>query len=85
MIQLIIKWRDPDFDPSRPEYLKQLERDTGVVFQYVRPMSGGAHVLRAVGATEDSQRERLLDGLGKRPEVEYAEIDLRMRHMEISK
>jgi len=85
MIQLIIKWRDPGFDPSRPEYLMQLERETGVVFQYVRPMSGGAHVLRAVEVTGDSQRQRLLDGLGKRPEVEYAEVDRRMHHMGISK
>lgn len=79
MTQLIIKWREPGFDPSRQEYLNQLERDTGVTLRYIRPMSGGAHVLRAEGVTDQNQVQRLVDRLGERPEVEYAEVD-RLRH-----
>lgn len=81
MLQLIIKWRDPEFDPSRQVYLNQLQRHTGVKLKYVRPMSGGTHVLRVEGVLDDNQIQRLVDGLGKRSEVEFAEVDRRMHHM----
>ena len=79
--QIIVKFRDPTLDPAQPGYLKKLVRDTGVTLVYVRPMSGGAHVLRVEGAVNTDHFLRILDGLAKRPGVEYAEADRLMRTM----
>lgn len=80
--QVIVKFRDPALDPAQQGYLKGLARDMGdVSLAYVRPMSGGAHVLRVEGAVDAGHFQRIVDGLAKRPEVEYAEPDSRMRPM----
>ena len=80
--QLIVKFRDPAFDPAQQGYLKGLARDMGVVtFVYVRPMSGGAHVLGVDEAVDAGHFQRIVEGLAKRPEVEYAEADRRMYPM----
>lgn len=82
MTQVIVKFRDPALDPARQGYLKGLAHDIGgVTLAYVRPMSGGAHVLRVEGAVDAGDFQRIVDGLAKRPEVEYAEADRRMRPM----
>jgi hypothetical protein len=81
MTQVIIKFRDPTLDPARQGYLKELTRDTGVTLVYVRPMSGGAHVLRIEGVVDADHFLRVVEGLAKRPEVEYAEPDRRMHHL----
>lgn len=81
MTQVIIKLRDPALDPSRQDYLRELAHDTGVKLVYVRPMSGGAHVLRIEGAVDAEQFQRVVNGLATRPEVEYAEPDRLLRHM----
>ena len=79
--QLIIKLRDPALDPARETYLKELARDTGVVLVYVRPMSGGAHVLRVEGPVDAETLRRIVRRLAERAEVEYAEPDRRMHTM----
>ena len=81
MTQVIIKFRDPALDPSRQEYLRELAHDTGVKLVYVRPMSGGAHVLRIEGVVDAEQFQRVVNGLATRPEVEYAEPDRLLHHM----
>lgn len=81
MTQVIVKFRDPALDPSRQEYLRKLAHDTGVKLVYVRPMSGGAHVLRVEGAVDAEQYQRVVNGLATRPEVEYAEPDRLLHHM----
>jgi hypothetical protein len=81
MTQVIIKFRDPALDPSRQDYLRVLAHDTGVKLVYVRPMSGGAHVLRVEGAVDAEQFQRVVNGLATRPEVEYAEPDRLLHHM----
>ena len=81
MSQLIIKFRDPALDPSRETYLKELARDTGVVLVYVRPMSGGAHVLRVEGPVDAETLRQIVRRLADRAEVEYAEPDRRMHTM----
>ena len=81
MTQVIIKFRDPALDPSRQDYLRKLAHDTGVKLAYVRPMSGGAHVLRIEGAVDAEQYQRVVSGLATRPEVEYAEPDRLLHHM----
>lgn len=82
MAQVIVKFRDPALNPAQQDYLKGLARDMGVVaFVYVRPMSGGAHVLRVDAAVDGGHFQRIVDGLTKRPEVEYVEADRRMYPM----
>jgi len=79
--QVIVKFNDPTLDPARQDYLKELARGTGVTLVYIRPMSGGAHVLKVEGAVDAGHFQRIVDGLAKRPGVEYAESDRRMRPM----
>ena len=81
MSQLIIKFRDPALDPSRQAYLQELARDTGVVLVYVRPMSGGAHILRVEGVVEANRLQSIVKRLAERAEVEYAEPDRWMHTM----
>ena len=81
MTQVIIKFHDPALDPSRQDYLRELAHDTGVRLVYVRPMSGGGHVLRVEGAVDANQFQRVVNGLATRPEVEYAEPDRLLHHM----
>ena len=79
--QVIVKFSDPALDPTRPEYLKDLARNTGAVLVYIRPMSGGAHVLQVEGVVDAGHFQRIVDELSKRPGVEYAEADRRMHPM----
>lgn len=79
--RLMIKWRDTGFDPTRPVYVRQLQQEIGVVLHYIRPMSGEAHVLRLEGVTDPVQVQTLVNRLQARPEIEYVEIDSRIRHM----
>ena len=81
MSQLIVKFKDPTLDPARPGYLKELARALGATLVYVRPMSGDAHVLRVDDAVDASRLQRIVEGLAKRPEVEYAEPDQLMHTM----
>lgn len=78
--QLIIKFRQPDLDPSREEVLTSLSRDAGVRLLYVRPMSGGAHVLRLEQPMDQKGVEAIIDRLSRRLDVEYVEIDVPMFH-----
>ena len=78
MSQIIIKFRDPTHDPAQRGYLNELSRDIGVTLVFVRPMSGGAYVLRVEGALDADQFQHVVSDLAKRPEVEYVEPDRRM-------
>lgn len=79
--RVIVKFNDPTLDPARQDYLKELARDTGVTLVYIRPMSGGAHVLQVEDAMDAGHFQRIVDRLAKKPGVEYVEADRRMRPM----
>ncbi len=79
--QIIIKFRDPGLDPSQSHFLDEISRDAGAVLVHVRPMSGGAHVLRPEKPVDDAELDRIIGRLGKRQDVEYVEPDRPMRHM----
>ena len=82
MSQVILKFRDPILDSARRDVLlKDIARDAGVRLTYVRPMSGGAHVLRVDGVMNADHLRRVVDSMTKTPEVEYAEPDRLMHHM----
>jgi len=80
-MRLIIKWRDPAFDPSQRDYLESLRQQSGRALQYLRPMSGHAHVLYIEGVVDTEQVQGLINRLRSRPEIESVEVDRRMRHM----
>jgi hypothetical protein len=76
---IIVKFRDPAFDPARGDYLATLSGDFGVTLGYVRLMSGGAHVLRISGAGATRESMRVVERLRGRTEVLYAEPDRSLR------
>lgn len=78
--QIILKFRDPKFDPSAGDYLSKLSAQMGVNIIYVRPMSGDAHVLRIEAAANTDVLRRAMGGLVTRPEIEWAEQDRLLRH-----
>jgi len=78
--QIIIKFRDPDLDPSRSHFLDGISRDAGAALVHVRPMSGGAHVLRPKKTVDGVELDRIIGQLRKRHDVEYVEPDRPMRH-----
>jgi hypothetical protein len=51
VVRLIVLFR-ADVDPTDPAFLEELSREVGMSFAYLRPMSGGAYVLRASGTPE---------------------------------
>jgi hypothetical protein len=78
--QIIIKFRDPKFDPSRPEFIQTLSERANVRMEYVRPMSGDAHVFRVQDALDAAAIDEVVRRLSQRPDIEYAEPDYPMRH-----
>ena len=79
--QIIIKFRDPGLDPSQSHFLEEIGRRAGAALIYVRPMSGGAHVLRPQDPVDAAELDRIIGQLGKRTDVEYVEPDRPMKHM----
>ncbi len=75
MAQLIIKFRQTDFDPSQGDYLQKLSLDIKATLIYLRPMLGGAHVFRVVDISNDVQLSKLVRRLSTRPEILYVEQD----------
>lgn len=78
--QIILKFRDPKFDPHAGDYLSKLSTQIGVNIIYVRPMSGDAHVLRIEAAANTDVLRRAMSDLAARPEIEWAEQDRILRH-----
>ena len=79
--QLIVKFRSADANAADPGFLQQLSKAAGAGLTYVRPMSGGAHVLRLTDPVDASEIKRIVERLAKHPDVEYAELDRLLEHM----
>jgi len=73
--QIIVKFRDPGTDPSRPAFLTSLSASAGTEITFVRPMSGGAFVLRAGGVGSPDDLAEVVRRLRARPDVESVEPD----------
>lgn len=80
MTQLIIKFRNADFDPAQGDYLQKLSRDIKATLIYLRPMSGGAHVFSLANTSDTAQLATIIQQLSKRPEILYVEQDKIMKH-----
>ena len=83
MVQLIIRFRQADFDPSRIAYVQDLSRDAQTQIIYLRPMSGGAHVFRVMDISDNAQLTTVIQHLSARPEILYVEQDRIMQHQNI--
>ena len=80
--QLIIKFRNADFDPSQGDYLQKLSRDIKATLVYLRPMSGGAHVFSLGNVSDTAQLATIIQQLSKRPDILYVEQDRIMKHQQ---
>lgn len=74
--QLIVRFRAVP-EPSDPAFLASLSETLGTSIAYVRPMSGGAHVLR-VDVEPDAVAD-VIRRLETRPEVVAVQPDVRVR------
>jgi hypothetical protein len=83
MTQLIIKFRNVNFDPSQGDYLQILSRDIGATLVYLRPMSGGAHVFRVMDITGNEQLTAVIRRLAERADILYVEQDSIMLHQQM--
>jgi len=81
--QLIIKFRNNDFDPSQADFVNDLSRTANAALVYVRPMSGGAHVFRVENISNTAQLTEVIQRLSTRPDVLYAEQDAIMQHQKM--
>jgi len=77
--QLIVKFRAP-VEPEHPAFIDDLSRDAGAPLQYVRPMSGGAHVFTLKEPVRPEALAEILERLAGRQDVEYAVENRMMRH-----
>lgn len=80
MTQLIIKFRNVNFDPAQGDYLQKLSRDIKATLIYLHPMSGGAHVFSLGNVSATTQLATIIQQLSKRPEILYVEQDKIMKH-----
>jgi hypothetical protein len=83
MTQLIIKFRNVNFDPSQGDYLQKLSRDIKATLVYLRPMSGGAHVFRIMDISDNAQLTMVIRRLSERSEILYVEQDRIMQHQQV--
>lgn len=67
---LIVRWEAPS--PPMPVRLDELERILGVPVQYVRAMSGDAHVVRILEPVDSAALDSALRRLTSLPTVRYA-------------
>ncbi len=77
-VQTIIKMKDVDVDVRSPQTLRALSERAGVVVEYVRPMSGDAHLV-LIRASSAAEYEAALARLRGAAAVQYVERDEIMR------
>ena len=78
--RIIIKFRESTANVTQAGFMATLSRDAGVPLEYLRPMSGGAHVLRASRPLRADEIADAIKRLSSRPDVVYVEPDRMMRH-----
>ncbi len=82
--RLIVKFRDPATREaavlSEPQ-IKSLSARAGVALHHLRPLAGGAHLLRLPGYRPLAEAQALASALAADPSIEYAEPDAFMRRL----
>jgi hypothetical protein len=80
-IRLLVKFSPNVPDPANPVFLKNLSEDAGVILEYIRPMSGGAHVIGVRGPL-DLQADEIIRRLSASDDILYVEQERLLRHQE---
>lgn len=75
--RIMVKFTDANAEVERPAFAEQLAGDPKVVVRYLRPMSGGAHIYLLDGIHDDAHLNAIVQGINRRSDVIYAEIDRR--------
>lgn len=73
--RIIVKFSDMGVNPADRSFVENLSHDAGVTLDYLRPMSGGAHVFEVHNLRDVAELQEVLRRLSKRPGVAYAEED----------
>lgn len=86
--QIIVKYRSPVSlnelsSPALDRVEQRLSQAAGVELSYLRPMSGGAEVLRLTERLPSDQMAAITQSLMALPEIEYAEADTIMHPMRV--
>ena len=77
--QIIVKFKDANMEPASATLLKSLGETAKLKVHHVRPMSGGAQIYILSGAVTKSALNQAMQRISARPDVEYAEIDKKLR------
>ncbi|MEF3193160.1 MAG: hypothetical protein K6346_02925, partial [Halothiobacillaceae bacterium] len=77
--QFMLKFKDGRDEQAVRASLPRLSQLAGLELAYVRPLSGQAHVLRFPAAATPMQVEQGLRALQAMPEVDYVELDRRVK------
>ena len=77
--QIIVKFKDASTEPATTSLLKSLTDTTMLKVRHVRPMAGGAQIYVLSGVADDAALTRAMKLLSARPDVEYAEVDRKLK------
>lgn len=79
-LQVMIKYRDGRDEQAARADLARLNGIAGLPLDYVRPMSGQAHVMRFPGGASARQIEQAMERLRADPALQYIEADRKVTH-----
>jgi hypothetical protein len=77
--QVIVKFKDANTEPASATLLKSLGETAKLKVRHLRPMSGGAQIYILSGAVEEAALSQAMQRISARPDVEYAEIDRKLK------
>ena len=77
--QIIVKFKDANIEPASAALLNSLGKATQLKVRHVRPMSGGAQIYTLSGVANDAELNQAVQRISARLDVEYAEIDRKLK------
>ena len=77
--QVIVKFKSAIAQPADAALLKDLANSAHLKVSHVRPMSGGAQIYLLRGFANDGELKHALKHLSARSDVEYVELDQKMK------
>ncbi len=77
--QVIIKFKSGIKNEEIHKRLSMFEKELAIDIEYIRQMSGEAHVIKISYSQDKKSLEKILQLLNDHKDVEYAEEDIQMR------
>ena len=77
--QVIVKFKAANDQPASPALLQDLGQTAKLKVSHLRPMSGGAQIYLLTGFADDAELAQALKQLSARSDIEYAELDQKMK------